>query len=276
MKPAFWRDRHVVITGGTSGIGLAVAEKLVAMGARLTVFGLDDRHARNLAARNLPHLLVLPTDVTDPGQVAEAFTTARDHHGAVRSLITCAGIVRPGYFEQLGDEDLRRHMEVNYFGTVIPIRQALSDLLAGPGSTLTCVASAAGLVGVFGYGAYSPSKFAVRGLCEVLRQEYKPRGLTVTGVYPLDVDTPMLESEQLLKPAELIALSDGSNPMKAEAVARALINGTEAGRATVVPGIGAKALRWAAGISPGLFNRYVDSKISTARSNRLREQRATI
>jgi 3-dehydrosphinganine reductase len=275
MRAAFWRDRHVVITGGTSGIGLAAAEKLVAVDARVTVLGLDDADARNLAARQLPQLLVRQADVTDPGQVTEAFTTARDHHGPVRSLITCAGIVRPGYFEQLTDEDLHRQMDVNYFGTVIPIRQALSDLKAGPGSTLTCIASIAGLVGVFGYGAYSPSKFAVRGLCEVLRQEYKPHGLTVTVVYPPDVDTPMLEGEQHLKPAELLALSDGSDPMTAEAVARALIDGTEAGRASVVPGIGTKAIRWAVRITPGLFNRYADAKISAARSHRLRQQRTT-
>jgi len=101
-------------------------------------------------------------------------------------------------------------MEVNYFGTAIPIRRALPDLLAVPGATLTCIASAAALVGVFGYGAYSPSKFAVRGLCEVLRQEYKPFGLTVTGVYPPDVDTPMLTGEQRLKPAELLDSPTGA------------------------------------------------------------------
>jgi len=269
MRTSFWRDRHVVVTGGTSGIGLAVVERLAGAEARVTVLGLDDGCARDLAARKLPGVLVVPTDVTDSDQVVRTLDAARAQNGPIRSLITCAGIVKPGYFEELGDDDLRRHMEVNYFGTLIPIRRALPDLLAAPGATLTCIASAAGLVGVFGYGGYSPSKFAVRGLCEVLRQEYKPLGLTVTAVYPPDVDTPMLTGEQRLKPAELLALSDGSHPMTAAAVAAALLDGTEAGRASVVPGVGTKAIRWAAGTTPGLLTRYADAKIAKARAKRL-------
>lgn len=264
VKRTFWNARHVVVTGGTSGIGLATTELLLAAGARVTVVALDDTMAATLRAAAVPNLLIAPADVTEPAQVTTALQAGRAAHGAIRSLITCAGIVKPGYFHELTDVDLRRHMDVNYFGTLHTIRSALPDLIAAPGGSITCISSAAGLVGVFGYGAYSPTKFAVRGLCEVLRQEYKPHGMTVTAVYPPDVDTPMLAAEQPLKPPELRALSDGASPLPADTVARALLHGTESGRASVVPGVSAKAVKWAAGAIPGLLARYVDAKIARA------------
>ena len=265
MTAAFWQDRHVVVTGGTSGIGLAATERLLESGAHVTVVALDDPNAAALRTRALANLCVATADVSDPDQITAALDVGRATHGTIRSVITCAGISKPGYFHQLTDADLRRHMEINYFGTLHTIRGALPDLMTAPGASITCISSQAGLLGVFGYGAYCPSKFAVRGLCEVLRQEYKPLGITVTCVYPPDVDTPMLSGEQDLKPPELLALSDGEKPLSAYAVARAMLDGTESGRPSVVPGAATKAVRWAAGAFPGLLFRYIDAKIARAR-----------
>ncbi|MET9887447.1 SDR family NAD(P)-dependent oxidoreductase [Streptomyces sp. NPDC006430] len=268
MKRTFWNGRHVVLTGGTSGIGLASTELLAEAGARVTVIALDGVDAETLRGRMLPNVVVAPGDVSDADAVTAALDRGRAAHGPIRSVITCAGITKPAYFHELTDGDLRRQMEINYFGTLHTIRGALPDLMSGGrGASVTCVSSAAGLVGVFGYGAYCPSKFAVRGLCEVLRQEYRPHGITVTGVYPPDVDTPMLACEQSLKPAELLALSNGEKPLTALAVARAMLKGTESGRASVVPGASAKLIKWAAGAAPALLNRYVDMTIARARKD---------
>ncbi|MFB7468584.1 SDR family oxidoreductase [Streptomyces sp. NPDC056224] len=272
MKRTFWDGRHVVLTGGTSGIGLASTELLVEAGARVTVIALDGADAETLRGRMLPNAVVAPGDVSDVDAVAAALDRGRAAHGPIRSVITCAGITKPAYFHELTDSDLRRQMEINYFGTLHTIRGALPDLMSGRGASVTCVSSAAGLVGVFGYGAYCPSKFAVRGLCEVLRQEYRPHGITVTGVYPPDVDTPMLACEQPLKPPELLALSNGEKPLTALAVARAMLKGTESGRASVVPGASTKVIRWAAGAAPTLLNRYVDMTITRARKDAGRQR----
>ncbi|MER7187907.1 SDR family oxidoreductase [Streptomyces hyaluromycini] len=272
MNPAFWNGRHVVVTGGSSGIGLAATELLTEAGALVTVLALDDNNAKALCRRALPNLVVAAADVTDPDQVAAALDAGRAAHGTIRSVITCAGIVKPGYFHELSDADLRRHMDINYFGTLHTVRRALPDLMATQAGTITCISSAAGLVGVFGYGAYSPSKFAVRGLVEVLRQEYKPHGITVTGVYPPDVDTPMLAGEQKLKPPELIALSNGENPLSAAQVAQAMLKGTEFGRASVVPGAETKVIKWVAGALPGLLTSWADGKIAQARAKGLAGQ----
>ena len=266
MNRNFWTGRHVVVTGGTSGIGHAVTELLLEYGARVSVVALDDDAARSMTLRKEAGLRVLGADVRDPDQVHAALVAARESFGPVDSLITCAGIVKPGYFHEFTDDDLRRQMDVNYFGTLWAVRAALPDLMARRGSTITVMSSAAGLLGVFGYGAYVPSKFAVRGLAEVLRQEYKPHGITVTAVYPPDVDTPMLAGEQPLKPPELRALSNGDRPLTAAQVARALLEGTETGKARVIPGASTKAIALAAGAAPGLLARYMDSLIAKART----------
>ncbi|MEU4233838.1 SDR family NAD(P)-dependent oxidoreductase [Nonomuraea sp. NPDC026600] len=135
---------------------------------------------------------------------------------------------------------------------------------AAYGATITCISSAAGFLGVFGYGAYSPTKFAVAGLGEVLRQELRPHGITVTIVYPPDVDTPMLAKESPHKPPELRALSGGARALTPESVARAILAGTVTGRARVIPGAGTRALRLAAGAAPGLLSRYMDHVIRRA------------
>jgi len=110
-------------------------------------------------------------------------------------LVTCAGVVHPGYVEDLPDAVLERDMAIDYFGTLWCIRAALPSMLERSSGTILCISSFAGLMGVFGMAAYTPPKYAVRGLCETLRTELKPRGIHVASVYPTDVDTPGLAAE---------------------------------------------------------------------------------
>jgi 3-dehydrosphinganine reductase len=266
---AHWAGRHVVVTGGTSGIGLATTRILLAYGAKVTAVGLRDAMLDRLAAENLPGLVVHATDVTQPETLHAAVENGRADYGPAGALISCAGITRPAYFEELSPAEHRRHMEVNYFGTLNAVREVLPDLKRTPNASITLLASAAGFVGVFGYSAYCASKFAVSGLGEVLRQELRPQGVSVTVVSPPDVDTPMLAGEQDLKPPELRALSSGEKPLTAEAVATALLRGTAAHRARVLPDFGTRLLRFSSGAAPGLLARYMDRTIRKAAARKV-------
>ena len=86
-------------------------------------------------------------------------------------------------------------MELNYFGTLYPVRAVVPSMIERRQGHLMLVSSAAGIVGVYGYSAYAPAKFAVRGLAETLRAELKPHGIVVGCAYPPDIDTPGLEAE---------------------------------------------------------------------------------
>ena len=251
----------MVVTGGSSGIGRCAAAALLEQGARVTVLARESPAMDELRA--LPprpggrRPAVVTADVSDKQQVVAALREAREQHGPVGALITCAGRGGAGYFTAHDDDEFARQMAVNYFGTLHPIRACLDDLRATRGS-ITCVLSVVAFLGVFGYSAYAPSKYAVRGLTEVLRSELRPLGITVTAVYPPDVDTPMLAAEQPQKPAELRALSSGERALSPEAVATALLKATAAGRSSVYPGAATPALRWLSATAPRLTAKLID------------------
>ncbi|MFJ4653637.1 SDR family NAD(P)-dependent oxidoreductase [Nocardia sp. NPDC088792] len=260
----YWAGRHVVITGGSSGIGLEVTRLALAAGARVSVVALADPALAGLSSHaeaETGRLAVFAADVTRQHETQAALELARAHHGRIAALIVCAGIAKPDYFQRLETRDFEKHMAVNYFGALHVIRDALPDLQSAERASITVISSMAGVLPCFGYGAYSPSKFAVRALCEVLRQELKPGGVSVTVVLPPDVDTPQLAAEAATKPAELVALS-GTAPITAEAVARALLIGAARGRVTVVPSMAGRVVQWLVGAAPRATAYLMDAIIA--------------
>jgi 3-dehydrosphinganine reductase len=107
---------------------------------------------------------------------------------------------------------------------------------------LVGVSSGAALIGVFGYGAYAPAKFAVRGLMETLRAEFGHRGLYIACAFPGDTLTPGFEHENTLKPPECAAASGGIAPKTAAEVAAAIVSGIEKGRKVITADVQTLAL----------------------------------
>ena len=98
------------------------------------------------------------------------------------------------------------------------------------------------MFGVFGYPAYSASKFAVRGFSEALRSELKPQGIHVMPVSPPDTDTPQLAYDNLHKPPETKVISGTAKVMSADAVASEILKGIQRRHLTVIPGFDSKLL----------------------------------
>ncbi|MCB2222865.1 MAG: SDR family oxidoreductase [Actinobacteria bacterium] len=264
--------RHAVVTGGSSGIGLATVRMLVADGARVSVIALDDGYLAALAAdpptgEHPVHLEA--ADVSDRAQAEAAVTACVAAHGPCDVLITCAGIVLPGYFEDLDVAEFEREMAVNYLGTLYAVKAVVPSMLERGGGAIACISSTAGLIPVFGYTAYGPTKYAVRGLCEILRNEMKPRGITVSAVYPSDVDTPQLAFEEPHKPAELRAVAGTVKPVSAEQVAAAILEGIRKGSAVIYPEAKTRFLARVAGAFPGLTRSILDRIVGRARRRRL-------
>ncbi len=223
-------DAHAIVTGGSQGIGLATARILAARGARVSLIARDTPRLVQAAAAVGPGTVVAPADVTDERAVSSAIADAVAAQGPCDLLVTSAGASHPGYFVDLEVEDFHAQMELNYFGTLLPIRAVLGSMLERHRGTIVGISSAAGLVGVFGFGAYAPSKYAVRGLMDALRAEVGARGVFVACAFPPDTLTPGFETENRIKPAETAAVSAGIKPRLAEEIGAGLVRGIERDR----------------------------------------------
>ena len=248
------RDQHVLITGGSSGIGLELARQAAAAGARVSLIARDP--AKLALAREAVGGVTFTAvaDVAVEAHVTEAIRAAEQTHGPVDVLMTSAGVAEPGYFADLPTATFQRAMAVNYFGTLYALKAVVPAMRQRGRGAVVLVSSGAGLHGFFGYTAYAPSKFALSGLAESLRAELSGTGVQITIVYPPDTDTPQLAEENRTKPIETKAITAGGGLWTAEAVAQATLAGLARGRFAITPGAPVTALYWLSSLlAPLLF-----------------------
>jgi 3-dehydrosphinganine reductase len=141
-----------------------------------------------------------------------------------------------------------RQMAVDYFGSLHAVRAVLPSMVERRRGHVLLVSSTVGFLGVYGYSAYAPVKFAVRGLAETLRSELRPHGIVVACAYPPDTETPGYIRENELKPAATARYSAKIKPRAADAVAAAMVRGIEKDRLTVTADLQTAALARGAGL----------------------------
>ena len=225
--------QHVVVTGGSSGIGLATARSFGLEGAAVSLVARGSERLEAAALEMKSEGLDVgwvSADVSDFSSLAEAMDSVRTDRGPCDVLVTSAGIAHPGHFTEIEADVFRTEMEVNYFGTLNAIRLVAAEMIERRRGRIVGISSAAGIVGIFGYTAYTPTKFAVRGLLESLRAEMIQHDVHVHCVFPADIDTPQLTYENQIKPAETAAISGTIKPLAASAVADAIIEGIQRNR----------------------------------------------
>lgn len=256
--------RHALTTGGSSGIGLAIAKELARAGCHVHLAArrreaLDEALSALKAVRGdaSQEFSAHSCDVSVRAEVAALFSALRAGGRSPSIVVNSAGVSLAGYFQRTPEEDFARVMQVNYFGTLYVLKEAVPEMLAAGAGHVLNISSVAGLVGVFGYSAYCASKFAVSGLTQTLRSELKPHGIGVSLLCPPDTDTPMLHAEAD-GPPETRALSKTSGALTAERVARAAVDGLRRGRAVIVPGVEGKLITAAQRFAPGLVERWAD------------------
>jgi len=232
-------ERRIVITGGSSGLGLALAEALSARGARLALVARDEarlRSARDRLLASRPDAIVHVYSF-DVGSAAlePFFERIAADLGGIDVLVNSAGILREGYFDDLSDQDFRALMDVNCFGALRAIRAALPHLAQTRGRILN-IASVASLTGVFGYTAYCASKYALLGVSEALRLELVPRGIRVQVACPGEFESPMVEALDRSRSPENRAHARTLPRTPVDEIVRDLLRGLESDAFMIVPG----------------------------------------
>jgi 3-dehydrosphinganine reductase len=269
---------HVLITGGSAGIGYATAARALDRGARVSLVARD---AQRLAAAedqleieigDRTRVAAEPADVTDPEMFERALGLLVAQFGPVDVLVTNAGGARPGHFEELPASVFVEQMELNYFGSLHPIRAVVPSMIERGQGHLMLVSSGAGIVGVYGYSAYSPAKFAVRGLAETLRSELKPHGIVVACAYPPDTDTPGLVREGETKPAATASISATIKVRSAEAVGKGIVAGIERDRLLVTFDSSTAALARIGGLLGPVVRATMDRHVRRADRRRSESQ----
>lgn len=183
--------RHALVTGGGSGIGLAIARALGGAGWRVTILGRN-KAKLSAAANEISGAQIVVADVTDESAVRAAIENAT--HGPVQLLVNNAGGVASAPFEKTNAAAWRHTLDLNLMGTVHGIHAVLPQMKAAQWGRIVNIASTAGLTGYRYVSAYVAAKHAVVGLTKALALELAKTGITVNAVCPGYTDTDVIAS----------------------------------------------------------------------------------
>ncbi|OQR70816.1 3-ketodihydrosphingosine reductase-like [Tropilaelaps mercedesae] len=232
------KDKHLIISGGSSGIGLELVRLAFNEGAKVTLVARnettlqkvtnalsDDEHRIGYVAIDLSSNLI---------GIQEALAPAFASRGNVDVLINCAGSSVARYIEDTTEEMYRQMMACNLYSAVNLTKACLTSLEKRCGeqgyASVVFLSSIAGLMGIYGYTAYSASKFALIGFAQALLAEKQHLGLHVMVAFPPDTETPGFTQENIGKPPETIAISQLGGLQKPGVVAKAILDDICQGR----------------------------------------------
>lgn len=260
--PAFYTGKHVLITGGSSGIGKELARILVAAGASVTIVARDKVRLEDAARELEPpdesqatakRVNTAIADCSKADVVNCMIDDVERMFGPIDILINSAGSAVGGYFENTDESTFRSQIDSNYYAHLFPTHAVFKKMAVRRKGHIVFVDSMAGLTGVFGQSAYSSAKFAIRGLAEALYYEGKPFGIDITIAYPPDTDTPGFERELDTMPPETREISDTGGLFSSTKVAHLIADGIVRRKYRVTMGtIGNLLGILTAGLTPGV------------------------
>ncbi|NPV76005.1 MAG: SDR family oxidoreductase [Anaerolineae bacterium] len=261
----------ILITGGSSGIGLALAKKFVRAGANVHILAREQEKLRSALdileanrVANQQNLGMIAADVSKFDQIQTEINNLCNRTGIPDYLINSAGVVHPGEFQNLEIEKFHWMMNINFFGTVNAVKAIIPFMIQRSAGHIINISSMAGFLGVYGYSAYSASKFAVRGFTDVIRSELKRYHIRVSLVFPPDTQTPQLEYEQKYKPEITKELTATSGLMQPDQVAESIIKGIRKKQYIITPGLEATLFYTIQSISGNLVYKVMDVLVAQA------------
>ena len=231
-KTPTFENKYFLISGGSKGIGKATAKAVARLGGSVCILARDEK-VLNAAAEEIRSAFIsknqfvetIACDATDENELRPQINAMIASHGAPDYLLNVVGYAYPQNITKLDLADFRKNMDVNYYGQLVPTMLVLPSMLEAGKGHISFVSSMAGFLGIVGYATYSPTKFALVGLAEVLRHELKPKNISISVLYPPDTDTPGFEKENETKPPETAMLSETAKLFTPEQVAERYLEG---------------------------------------------------
>lgn len=183
---------RILVTGGTRGIGRAVVERLYAQGHQVAFCYQSSREQAELLAKQLPGVIPVQADVSQPEQVEALFAKVKEQWGGLDALVCNAGVALPQQLiTQTSYQEFVRLMDVNVGGTFLCCQKAAEIMVSAHRGSIVTLSSMWGEVGASCEVAYSASKGAIISLTKALAKELGPSGIRVNCVSPGVIDTDM-------------------------------------------------------------------------------------
>lgn len=255
------KGRVAVVTGASRGIGTAIAEALAEEGCRLVLAARSvdrlEEVAANLTRRHGVEVVTIPTDIGDESQARRLIESAADHFGSLDILVNNAGVGIYGAVDELHLDDLRHVFEVNFFGPMAALQEAVRVMRRNGGGTIVNVSS---IVGKFPQplgGGYTATKFALQGASGAARAELKRDNIDVVLICPGLTDTEFSEHSRISVPGaehrqgERHSLGQGVEPGR---VGRRTVKAIKRGEREVYITLFDRALVWTAVHLPAFFH----------------------
>ncbi len=235
--------KTAVITGGSKGIGRATAKEFVKRGGSVCIIARKKSDLSRAAAEisSFRHdssqtVDYIACDATRMKRLNAQLARFIKKNGVPDYLMNFVGYSYPNYVHNLKFEDFKKNMETNYYGQVVPILALLPYFMKEKKGYIVNCSSVVGYMGLIGFATYAPTKFAICGLTESLRNELKPYNIRFSILYPPDTDTPGFALENRTKPVEVKIMSRGGGFLTSEKVADALMRGIAKNKFYILPG----------------------------------------
>lgn len=226
----WWQDRVAIVTGASSGIGLATTLALLRRGCRVAMLARSAEKLANVAESWGERALALAADVRDRDVLQRQIHAAIEHWGRVDLLVYSAGVLSISLSDEF-DEALRAMIETNTLGAAWATQAVLPTMRSMRFGRIVYVSSVSGHIAPVGYAGYSMSKWGLQALAQSVRCELRGTNVRVSVVSPYYVRTPMLEEEQTYGP---LPGFDPKAVLEPEAVADAILHSTITGCREVI------------------------------------------
>lgn len=254
----------VLVTGGSEGIGLAVAAEAVKSGADVTLWARSHSKLEKAKAaleaqrvRAEQRVSIHSVDVSDPGGVARAAEAHLAEHGPPERLFHCAGYAVAAFLDKTQEDDIAGMLAVNLGGT-IRVARAFAPAMARRGKgAIVLTASDLGFIGLFGWSVYTATKHGVVGFASALRHELKPHGVSVQALCPPATQTPGFDKENATKPPSVRKAEESGGVMRAADVGAFAWKRCGRGGLYLIPNGTSRMVYWLSRLWPSLVHAIV-------------------